>query len=1330
MSPLAKRLRWLAAVIGAGILACLIFAAWYFSSPRFHQYVRARVISNLEEVTGGRVELGSLSWKLYRLSFDLRDVTIHGREGPGEAPYAHVERLQARAKILSLFRHEIGLRALEIDRPQIHLIVYSDGTTNQPSRVTRNIRGPIERLFDLSLRRLEVRNGELEVNGRSIPFSASADDVAASMHYQSAGTRYLGKLHVGRIQMHYRDFMPVNSALDAEFTLFPASAEVTSLRWTSEQSAVQARGHIADFRNPRLELSYDATFDLAQLSRVARLPQVRGGTVQLKGEGSYGKDFTSSGTLVVRNLDYRDSSVRAGNANGGAQYLVSRDRLLIPHLFAHVFGGTVTGDAQIRNWTAGADAASSRAQQGTAHLQIYNMSIGPLASAISSPRLLLRDLHLAGTAAATTDLRWTGSLQNAEANILARISSPSQAAPGQLPVSGRIEAGYFGRTDSLRVTALDLSTHATRLAASGTMGRGAENLKLSLTTSNLGELQPAIVSMLGPQRLPIELRGKASFNGSVYGRVSAPAIAGHLEASDFDTLLSAGTQQGSAPYRARWDSVVADVLYSPEMAAARNGILRSGRAQFNFDFSAALQRGSLKDNSIVSAHLLARDAEIADLQSLLGYRYPVSGTMNASLALSGTHGDPRGSGRLSATKIIAYGEPVSSIAADVRFAKGEAQFSNINLAHNGARITGAGAYNPTTTAFRFDLNGSNFNLARVRDLQSKRLSVGGTMNFVVRASGSMDSPAINGNLHIAGLVLNGERAGDFSADAVTVGDEMRLLGRSTSLDPDLHLDGTISLRGDYPANLTLKFAHLDFDALLRAYLEGRVTGHSSAAGNIQLRGPLRHAERMDITGSIDQLFADVAGVKIKNDGPIQFRTADQVFRLERLRLLGEDTSVSASGTVQLAGAQRLDFRSDGMLNLKLLQSYRPEFASSGTVSFGVNVGGVLDNPQIQGQAQIANAALSYVDLPNGLSDVNGLLVFNRDRLALQSFTARTGGGTLNIGGFVTYGRTFGFNLTAVAHDVRLRYPAGISSMADANLTVTGSLRNATVAGDITVTKFGVNPEFDFAQYLARAKQGPEISPPNSPLNNIHLDLHVASTPELQVQTSLAKLSGDLDLRLRGTAAKPVVLGRVNVIEGDVVLNGAKYHMERGDVTFTNPVHIEPVLDIEATARVKEYDVTLGFHGPLDRLATTYRSDPPLPTADIIALLALGHTREETAVQQQNQPSFTEAASYAILGQALNAAVSSRVQRIFGVSRIKIDPQATSETGVNTSGPQLSIEQQVNNNITLTYITNLSQGNQQTIQLQYDINRNVSIIAIRDDTTGVVSFDVKIRQRRK
>jgi translocation and assembly module TamB len=401
--------------------------------------------------------------------------------------------------------------------------------------------------------------------------------------------------------------------------------------------------------------------------------------------------------------------------------------------------------------------------------------------------------------------------------------------------------------------------------------------------------------------------------------------------------------------------------------------------------------------------------------------------------------------------------------------------------------------------------------------------------------------------------------------------------------------------------------------------------------------------------------------------------------------------------------------------------------SYGVTTLNMTVGGTMAKPAMTGEVNIKDAGVSFIDLPNGLSGINGTLAFNQDRLQIQTLTAKTGGGQLNIGGFIAYRRGLFFNLTATGDEIRLRYPPGISTSVNADLRYIGTPASSLLSGDVLVTRFGVNPRFDFALYLARSKQPPTAPTLNPWLDNLRLDVHVISTPELRVETSLAKISGDADLRIRGTGARPAVLGRVNVVEGEISFSGTKYKLERGDVTFTNPVRIEPVLNMEATARVREYDITLGFHGSVDKLSTTYRSEPPLPSADIIALLALGRTREEAVItQQQNNQSFTETASNAILGQALNAAVSSRVEKLFGVSRIKIDPQVG---GPENANARVTIEQQVNNNVTLTYITNLSQSAQQVIQVEFNVTRDVSIVAVRDQN-GVLGFDVRVRQRKK
>jgi translocation and assembly module TamB len=365
--------------------------------------------------------------------------------------------------------------------------------------------------------------------------------------------------------------------------------------------------------------------------------------------------------------------------------------------------------------------------------------------------------------------------------------------------------------------------------------------------------------------------------------------------------------------------------------------------------------------------------------------------------------------------------------------------------------------------------------------------------------------------------------------------------------------------------------------------------------------------------------------------------------------------------------------------------------------------------------------------------MNGTLVFTRDRIHIEHLTAHTGGGTLDLKGEATnFNKQLSFNVTAVGKDVRLRYPPGVSSTATAEVHWSGTRSSSLVSGDILVTKLAVTPGFDFGSYLERSRQSAAITSANSPLYNIKLDVGVRTAPELQMKTAVARLSGDADLRLRGSAARPSVLGRADILEGDATFNGIKFRLERGDITFANPVAIEPQVNLQATTHVRNYDLDVTVTGTPDRLNVNYRSEPPLPKSDIIALLALGRTSEESEQlqQQSGQGMFTDEATSLIINQAINSTVSTRMEKLFGVSRIKIDPQGqTTETNPTGRGPQITIEQEFANNLSISYSTNVSQSSQQIIQAEYYINRNVSVQGMRDQN-GVVSFDVRVRQRKK
>src|SRR5262249_27224799 len=232
--------------------------------------------------------------------------------------------------------------------------------------------------------------------------------------------------------------------------------------------------------------------------------------------------------------------------------------------------------------------------------------------------------------------------------------------------------------------------------------------------------------------------------------------------------------------------------------------------------------------------------------------------------------------------------------------------------------------------------------------------------------------------------------------------EMVITARSHFQNSELLADGTVEMRGDFPANLEVKFTRLDIDPLLKTFLKGEITEHSSTAGVIRIRGPLRRPRDLNATAELQQFRSDVEGIALENRGPMRFSLAGEKLKVETLHVVGEGTDLTASGDVSLAPAGKADLRAEGRVNLKLLQTFNPAVRASGLMTLSVGVGGELKKPSLTGTAQISDGAISFVDLPNGLSEINGTLSFDQDRLEVQTLTARTGGGVLRVAGFITY----------------------------------------------------------------------------------------------------------------------------------------------------------------------------------------------------------------------------------------------------------------------------------------------------------------------------------------
>jgi translocation and assembly module TamB len=1339
--PRAK-LRWrrigkflLLAVVTLVLLSAAF--GWYMTTSSFQAMVRRRLVAQLERVTGGRAELGSFHIVPFRFRAEVRDLTIHGLEGPNEAPYVHVDRLIANVHVISILGGEFGFRSLIIDHPSIHVLLYPDGTTNQPgpklARASTN--AAVEKLFSVSITRLELRHGSLLWNDRQIPLDFAASDLSIDMTYSLLHRVYESNVLAGKIDTKFEGYRPFAWMAEAHFVLSPQSIEVTSLKANSGRSHLEANGVLQDFDAPKIVANYQATLDLAEIDNEARLNQMRHGMLNLAGNGRWSaSSYASEGRLTLKDLEWHDRDAIVRNASVTSQFNLDPKRISLSKLLGHVLGGSLSGDGEIINWLPRSanpkiKSKTNDDQRGNLRLRFKDISVAQAAGSVPPDKLPLSRMNLAGSAEGTVDVRWTNSWRNAESVIALDVSPPSRSSPSQLAIRAHARATYRAAADELEVQEFIASTRATQFRASGKLDQSA-SLKISANTTDLNEWKPVIAALRGPSRLPITLHGHASFTGTASGKPANIAIAGNLQADDFDLLVPATTR---TPERdTHWDSLTAALQFSSHGFQAHNVILKRDDTTLNLDATAALQNYQFTSQSPFTVRLDTHETDVAALLAIAGYDYPLAGTLDLHFEAAGTRSNAEGHGHLLLTKATVYGEPIDRLAANLQLKGSEVKLTDVALAYRGGSVTGNVSHDFSSGAYQFSAAGTRFDLGRIPQLQVHKVSVDGQMEFTAQGSGTLAQPAINGTIHLHNLALDQETAGDYTLEAVTQGDQLHLIGRSKFEQAELTIEGNAHLRGDFPATIDLHFNHFDADSLLRTYLEGKVTGHSAIAGDVRVQGPLRHPREMSVTGSLTDVFLNVEEVDLRNDGPVKFSISRQQLKFDEFHFIGARTDLRGSGTVNLTGDRKLDLTAHGRVNLRLIETFNHDFSSSGVVTIDATVNGTMASPRAQGRLQVENGAISYVDLPSGLSDMNGSLIFQEDRFQIENLTAHSGGGLVTLAGFATLHNGHStFDFTIHGDSVRLRYPPGVSSTADADLHFSGSTDASTLTGDVTVTKLAVTPGFDFGAYLARSAQSQPLPQTNPLLNKIRLDVHLVTTPELRMQTAIVRLSGDADLRLRGTAAKPALLGRADVIEGDVFFNGAKYHLERGDVSFVSPVSITPVLDLQMSTRVRDYDITVSLNGSANKLKLSYRSEPPLPEPDIVALLALGRTREESAqLQSQSGQPFSGEASNAILSEALNATVSSRVQRLFGGSRIKIDPQGLSTTETNPArGPQVTIEQQVTNDLTLTYSTNVSQTSQQIIQVEYNITRNVSILAIRDQN-GVVSMDVRVRRRKK
>lgn len=775
------------------------------------------------------------------------------------------------------------------------------------------------------------------------------------------------------------------------------------------------------------------------------------------------------------------------------------------------------------------------------------------------------------------------------------------------------------------------------------------------------KLLAAVITAFGSPTRTIAVGGYGEFKGRMLNSFRRPRIEGNFSGEQvraFEVIW------GRASGHAVVDNGYVDIT---------NGLVTKGaNAELRAEGRFSLSTPRDDHGQEIDTHVTAKDWPIPDLRHAFDLdAYPIDGRLSGEYRVHGAYRRPFGSGTMTVTGGIAYGEAFQRGVGTLTLEGAGARINAIELAKGAGRIRGS-AYVTWDGKYSFNAEGLAIPVEQMATLKfANAPPLSGVLGFrSASGAGTFASPtySIEG-VTIKDLFIGDEGIGQVSGDLNVQNQAMGFNVQANSARLNVSGTGRISMATGADADMFFSVLDTSLDPYLRAVQPGVVSPFTSAvaSGTVHVRGSLTDTAHLLAEVTVEQLDMRLFDYGITNEKgkPLQLVFENDVIHLgdsapalvasttvpqsrarSPLVLIGQDTRLQLSGDVNLGDtpyiqpsgalvpARSARVHADGDANLGIVQGFFPDVRSSGTARLSADAQGPLRDVAFTGQARVTNGRIRYYSLPHSIDAINGPITFTAGAIWFgdpkdpkDQLTAQIGGGPvtftgrIDLKGFVPSQ----WALAANGTNVHLRYPEGFNSVVDGDLNLTGPYASPTLRGTVTVRSALYSKPIDITPALAFAAGGSQSSGGAVPAAAsgalpLRFNIHIQAPSTLRLENNIGRdLVATADLTLQGNYDHPVLTGQAEIERGYLLFEGKRYTITRGVISFTNPTRIDPYFDFETETRVRvpgqSYYVDLRVNGDLTfkRLDIQLTSDPPLTQAEIASLL-LGDIRNPEDVR--------------------------------------------------------------------------------------------------------------------
>jgi len=753
--------------------------------------------------------------------------------------------------------------------------------------------------------------------------------------------------------------------------------------------------------------------------------------------------------------------------------------------------------------------------------------------------------------------------------------------------------------------------------------------------------------------------------------------------------------------------------------------------------------------------------ELKDLRQMFGRKYllpfEISGTGTGKVEAEGPFQFNEMSYTFRSTfyRGVIANESFDEFFFNVRSVNGDVKQERITLTKSAGSIDVKGQINPKGEIDAVAI-GRGIRLEQSENVVSYGLDLQGITDFSVLIRGQLPRPKVELNGRLSKMVLADLPTSDSVFKLNFLSDRME--GSGQFLGNTVNSEFKFPYTKNSPFAFKMKTQKLDFTNIFSLISRSaqQMDFSTSLTMTVDLKSETGGFWNSTGRADISEMVIRKVGRSMKAERPMALVFNHGVVNSENFALTSGDSylKLNVAGLTE----KNLNASLNGKLDLSLLGLFTPFISDlRGNMALSVDLKGTAAQPGLSGSAYIEKGYAKIVDFLHPFSNVRADILFNDNKMVLNSVRSDFAGGRIAAEGAVRFeNEKRPIDIKGTFNDVKLNIPENFRTFGSGTVAIYGNGFPYTLDINYQVAGGAVTYEIGEGSTGAATVKASSFLPRFLDQKSFHpftLLVDITLNNPVSVENSLMAASVTGRTRVSGTTDRLILDGSFSPLPGAKVFFGEQpFDVNSAYVEYNNAPPNDPKLYLTASTRVAEsvldeqgrgsqnqYDVNMLVQGRGQAPQFTLTSQPPLGQREIVSLLALGITGATTGTDDRKSSELQNANTSAALGAALlSRAGGKRVKESLGVD-VKVS--SSQPTPDNASAPKVTLSKQWTPKFGASASSTIGSNPNNNVKLEYKMNQSVSVIGSwegretlrdqqKDTTVNVLGLDLQYKVQFK